>query len=248
MLISDGPDHRLTYLSVKVALIALFRSLDLDMLIAIWMCPYQSWTNMAERVMSTLNLALQNVSLARAAMDPELELMIHSKTTLTDLWDTISRSSALASAFRDSMSSVIVRLAQRFNQMKLKEDPVQCATAASDKDVDEFFKLLHFIEPSLSPDNLTKSILKTSPALQNFLETHCHSSHYVFQIHKCLDRTCYNTTHLKWIQQSFKTYNFSHCHYLMTQRSTTIHLQSSMVVSQVRRIFPPCNNQVTQMQ
>ena len=65
LLISDGgPDHRLTFLSVKVAMIALFQSLDLDMLIAIPTCPYQSWTNLAERVMSTLNLALQNVSLA----------------------------------------------------------------------------------------------------------------------------------------------------------------------------------------
>ena len=33
LLISDGgPDHRVTFLSVKVAMIALFRSLDLDML------------------------------------------------------------------------------------------------------------------------------------------------------------------------------------------------------------------------
>ena len=65
LVVSDGgPDHRLTYLSVKVAMIALFKSLDLDMLIAIRTCPYQSWSNLAERVMSTLNLALQNVSLA----------------------------------------------------------------------------------------------------------------------------------------------------------------------------------------
>ena len=75
--------------------------------------------------------------------------------------------------------------------MKLKEDPVECANAASDENVDEFFTLLHFIEPSVSPNNLTKAILKTSPALQKFLETHCSSSHYVFQIRKCLDTSCY---------------------------------------------------------
>ena len=76
LLISDGPDHRLTFLSVKVALIAMFLNLNLDMLTAIRSCPYQSWTNMAERVMSTLNLALQNVSLARTEMDPELEAKV----------------------------------------------------------------------------------------------------------------------------------------------------------------------------
>jgi hypothetical protein len=57
VLVTDGgPDHRLTYASVKVALLSMFISFDLDMLIT---CPYQSWTNLAERVMSTLNLALQ---------------------------------------------------------------------------------------------------------------------------------------------------------------------------------------------
>ena len=248
LLISDGgPDHRLTFLSVKVAMIALFRSLDLDMLIAIRTCPYQSWTNLAERVMSTLNLALQNVSLARAAMDPELEAMIQSKTTLTDLPDAISTSPALAAAFRDSMSFVIVRLTQRFNQMKLKEDPVECANAASDEEVDEFFTLLHFIEPSLSPNNLTKAILKTSPALQKFLDTYCSSSHYVFQIRKCLDTSCYYCQQhpLRRIQQSSRNCQCSHFLSLMTPRSTTARSHSSMVACQMRRIVPHYNHQET---
>ena len=51
LITSDGgSDHRLTFLSVQVAMIALFQNLDLDMLVAIRTCPYQSWTNMAERV------------------------------------------------------------------------------------------------------------------------------------------------------------------------------------------------------
>ena len=146
LIISDGgPDHRLTYLSVKVAMIVLFRSLDLDMLIAIRTCPYQSWSNLAERVMSTLNLALQIFSLARAAMDQELEEMIRNKSTLTNLRATIDKSPALAVAMRDSMSPVIARLAQRFPQLKLKEEPVQCAIAASDEEIAQHFELLHFL-------------------------------------------------------------------------------------------------------
>ena len=169
-MVSDGgPDHRLTYLSVKVAMIALFKSLDLDMLIAIRTCPYQSWSNLAERVMSTLNLALQNVSLARAAMDPELEGMIWNKSTLTELKATIDKSPPLAVALRDSMSSVIARLAQRFTQMKLKEEPVLCANAASDEEIDQHFELLHFIKP-LFRDNLTVKALKSCPSLK-FLDT-----------------------------------------------------------------------------
>ncbi len=55
ILVTDGgPDHRLTFASVKISLLALFRGLNLDMLVAGRTCPYQSWTNLVERIMSTL--------------------------------------------------------------------------------------------------------------------------------------------------------------------------------------------------
>ena len=84
-----GSDHRLTFASVRLALICLFKSLDLDMLVAVRTCPYQSWTNLAERIMSTLNLALQNVSLARAEMQPEFEAKVKNKNTLQEVRDAI---------------------------------------------------------------------------------------------------------------------------------------------------------------
>lgn len=64
LLVSDGgPDHRLTYYSVQIALLCVFIQCNLDMLVAVHTCPYQSWQNIAERVMSTLNLGPQNVAL-----------------------------------------------------------------------------------------------------------------------------------------------------------------------------------------
>ena len=69
-LYSDGgPDHRVTYTSVKLALIALFLELNLDYLCAARTAPYHSFRNPAERVMSVLNLGLQSVGLARNAVD-----------------------------------------------------------------------------------------------------------------------------------------------------------------------------------
>ena len=63
IIVSDGePDHRVTFGSVQVAAVTLLCALDLDMLVCVRIFPYhQSWQNVAER-MSTLNLALQNVS------------------------------------------------------------------------------------------------------------------------------------------------------------------------------------------
>ena len=61
-----GPDHRLTYMSVKLSLICLFLKLILDYLCAGRTAPYHSWRNPVERVMAILNLGLQCVGLARA--------------------------------------------------------------------------------------------------------------------------------------------------------------------------------------
>ena len=59
--------------------------------------------------MSTLNLPLQDVSPARAPVDPDLKVMVQNKATLnfTDLQQMINKSPALASVIRDSMSPVI---------------------------------------------------------------------------------------------------------------------------------------------
>ena len=65
-LYSDGgPDHRLTYISVQLSLIALFLNLDLDFLCAGRTASYHSWRNPVERIMSIVNLGLQCVGLMR---------------------------------------------------------------------------------------------------------------------------------------------------------------------------------------
>ena len=77
LLYTDGgPDHRLTYYSVKCALICLFIDLDLDFLVAARTAPGHSWINPVERVMSILNLALQNVAIAREPTE-NMEGVLH---------------------------------------------------------------------------------------------------------------------------------------------------------------------------
>ena len=66
MLFTDGgPDHRMTYHSVKLSLIVLFRRLNLELLVAGRTAPGHSWVNPAERIMSLLNLAFENAALSR---------------------------------------------------------------------------------------------------------------------------------------------------------------------------------------
>ena len=57
LLYTDGgPDHRVTFLSVPLALIALFLKHDLDFLCAACTAPCHSWSNPVELVYSVWDL------------------------------------------------------------------------------------------------------------------------------------------------------------------------------------------------
>ncbi len=63
-----GPDHSLKRVAVKLALLALFRKLDIDRLVVLRCAPNGSAANFIERSMSVLNLPLAHASLKRADM------------------------------------------------------------------------------------------------------------------------------------------------------------------------------------
>lgn len=73
LIYSDwGPDHRVTYPSVKLSLIAMFLLDNCDYVLAIRTAPHQSYRNWVERIMSTLNLALQTIAIERRKMSDEI--------------------------------------------------------------------------------------------------------------------------------------------------------------------------------
>ena len=70
--------------------------------------------------MSTLNLALQNVPLARSHMSPEFEMLVKNKNTLSDVQETSSKNPRLEAALQDSMAAPLTTVGQRFQAMELK--------------------------------------------------------------------------------------------------------------------------------
>ena len=72
--------------------------LDLDMLACVRTCPYQSWQNVVECIVSTLNLALQNVPLARTStLYPRDKELVKNKQVYHEVPE-------LSDALRDSMA------------------------------------------------------------------------------------------------------------------------------------------------
>ena len=69
-----GPDHRTTYISTQLSMIALFLNLNLDYLCAARTAPHHSWRNPVERVMSILNLGFQSIGLMRSEMSSDEQI------------------------------------------------------------------------------------------------------------------------------------------------------------------------------
>ena len=121
-LYSDGgPDHRVTYISVQTALIALFRSLDLDYLCAACTAPCHSWRNPVERVMSTLNLGMQCVGLMRRQGSAKYEEEAKKCKSLADLRKAKQSYPAFQEESLDSMAPVKILLADLFQRLELKK-------------------------------------------------------------------------------------------------------------------------------
>ena len=127
---SEGPDHRLTYLSVQVSLICLFLSLDLDYLLAARTAPSNCWRNPVERIMSTLNLGLQSVRLMWKAGSDSFEESAARCNSLTDVCKVADRKSEFSTEALDSLAQVKVLLSQVFQRLKLKERSVEIGVTA----------------------------------------------------------------------------------------------------------------------
>lgn len=123
-----GPDHRVTFLSVKLALVAFFRRLDLDYLCA---ALYHSYRNPVERIM-ILNLGLQAVALARARMAEEMEAEASRCNTMKPLRAMAERTTQFLEVSMDAIFLVKVLLSDMVERLELKENKFIAFAAASD--------------------------------------------------------------------------------------------------------------------
>ena len=114
LYMDGGPDHRLTYISVQLSLIALFLHFNLDILVAARTAPSHSWANPVERIMSIINLGFQCVGVMRKKIGDDCEqcvLKCHSLKELrnkcTQFKDDVAES---LSQPKELLNSIIRRL------------------------------------------------------------------------------------------------------------------------------------------
>lgn len=186
-----GPDHHLTYLSVKVSLLCLFLLLDLDYLLAARTALCHSWRNLVERIMSTLNLGLQCVGLQRQAGDEKFEAEAHNCNSLSALRRAAAKRPEFRSEALDSIEPVKCLVSSIFSRLKLKDKHIKSSAATEDEQMSILWNFLSTILADVpSPDDLhKKSDLSSFPPLSRYLD-HCTQRHYFFEIKKCGVHTC----------------------------------------------------------
>lgn len=131
-------DHWITYLSVQLTLICLFRKFDLDFLCAARTAPAQSWKNPVERVMSILNLGLQSVGLMRKECEHASEDLLKNCNSLKQIRAAVQRNPNLANEIADSIEPVKVLLSELFLRLSLKGRSMKMGVPATREEMKEF--------------------------------------------------------------------------------------------------------------
>ena len=133
-----GPDHRLTYLTVQLSLIALFMNLDLDVLIAGQTAPSHLWANPVERIMAIVNLGLQCIGVMKSEGSADFEKTVKSCNNMKDIRTKCSTFKDVADLLKQPINlleSILIRL-------ELKEKTFQIFEKASQKEIEEFWDIL----------------------------------------------------------------------------------------------------------
>lgn len=109
----------------------------MDFLVAGRTAPRHSWLNPAERIMSILNIALQNVALMQESRS-EVEQALRGANSMSEIRSKAAKNADLKTAWIQSVNTLINLLAERTSKMTLKEKPIAVHKAATDDEVKDF--------------------------------------------------------------------------------------------------------------
>ena len=182
-----GPDHRKTYISTQLSLIALFLNLNLDYLCAARTAPHNSWRNPVERMMPIFNLGFQSIGLMRSEMSEPAEAALKNCNSIALLRKA-------GEPFKDeiakSLESTISLLSDVISRLQLKGKKFQVYDNSSSEDIHNFWEVLQLIEPLLTRNDTRKKDIADKDGLKAFYEHCCRSRHYFFSIIKCVEEQC----------------------------------------------------------
>ena len=185
-----GTDQRNNLQLVQLASICIFKELNLDMFITARCAPGQSWTNPAERIMSILNIGLQNCATERKRVDENNEAAIKKCGSMAELREAVKKTPTIKEAWADSVKHVQDTFSGRFKRLALKEEPFTVLDPVKDEEIDNIKSRLGELFPEIDFTKTQKAHITKLKRFQEWKRMHTRERHYCFQIRKCEDETC----------------------------------------------------------
>ena len=185
-----GADQRSNLEKVKCANICLFMELNLDLLVHARCAPGHSFVNPAERVMSLLNLALQNCSLKRDRGPDDAEKAFRYAGSMNKMREAAENNQDIKKHWTESIEHAQSFIRNRFLHLKLKDEPLQAQDPVPDVDMDTLKRHLRELFPDLALNKLQKSQKAKNEPFQAWLKKHARERAYSFQLMKCKHQAC----------------------------------------------------------
>ena len=158
------------------------------MLVAIRTAGGRSYINFVERIMSLLNICLQDIALARAKMSDESEKKVHKAKGLKGLRALAASDSVFVEEWKASFEPSLTLLAKRFGRMSLKGEQFTVLNEdIPESEILELGQLLLQIDPSINLNKLQTAPLQSKDAFQTFVRTHVQTFPYMFVFRSCHD-------------------------------------------------------------
>ena len=120
-----GPEHRTTFLSVKIAIICLQKYLDLDQVLAVRTAPGHYYRNPAEKINCLLNISLYGIGCMRQHLtDPFFEQSLSRCTSLGgDVRKLFEKNSDRnTKLLKECCQPCINLISETFSQLKLNNE------------------------------------------------------------------------------------------------------------------------------
>lgn len=117
-----------------------------DYVLAMRTAPHQSYRNWVERIMSTLNLALQTIAIERRKMSDQMEHIIKSLNTMVSIRKAADKNYSFKTALTDSLEPVKSSLNSLFERLSLKQKNFMIGSPASDNLMEELWQALRDLD------------------------------------------------------------------------------------------------------
>ena len=126
---------------MKIAHIAHFLHVDLDISFSAVTYPGGSYINVARRAMPLLNIAMSGVSLPPGLMQqPVYESQIKSARTMEDICTAVAAADALKSEIQQSIQSCIKLLEDKYARVECHSELIVLGNLATEGDMSDLFE------------------------------------------------------------------------------------------------------------